>query len=169
MEQNLGVYFIRTNLAMEDEKTLWKIYNTIREIEYTFRTLKTDLDLRPIHHKTDEAAMAHLHLGILAYWLVNTIRYQLKSQEIAHCWKEIVRIGNTHKAVTTTAQSQEDEKIIIRRCSEPSEKLLALYSALRYKPLPFTKLKSVVHKYRNLKKTIPLLYLGYRRSSCNVG
>ena len=146
MEQNLGVYFIRTNLPIEDEKTVWKIYNTIREIEYSFRTLKTDLDLRPIYHKTDEAAIAHLHLGILAYWLVNTIRYQLKSKEIAHCWKEIVRIGNTQKAITSTAQNQEDEIIIIRRCSEPKEKLVALYSALHYKQFPFTKLKSVVHK-----------------------
>ena len=80
---------------MEDEKTVWKIYHTIREIEYSFRTLKTDLDLRPIYHKTDEATIAHLHLGILAYWLVNTIRYQLKSKDITHCWKEIVWIGNT--------------------------------------------------------------------------
>jgi Transposase DDE domain len=155
VEQNLGVYFIRTNLAIEDEKTLWKIYNTIREIEYSFRTLKTDLDLRPIYHKTDEATIAHLHLGILAYWLVNTIRYQLKSKEITHCWKEIVRIGNTQKAITTTAQNQEDEIIIIRRCSEPSEKLVALYSALQYKPFPFTKLKSVVHKSKFQKNNSP--------------
>lgn len=26
--------------------------------------------------------MAHLHLGLLAYWVVNTIRYQLKAKEI---------------------------------------------------------------------------------------
>lgn len=62
---NLGVYFIRTNLKHEDEKTIWTIYNTIREIESTFRCLKSDLDLRPIYHKNDNAAIAHLHLGIL--------------------------------------------------------------------------------------------------------
>ena len=42
--------------------TTWNIYNTIREIESSFRTLKTDLDLRPIYHKNDDATMAHLHL-----------------------------------------------------------------------------------------------------------
>ena len=31
------------------------------EIEYSFRTLKTDLDLRPIYHKKDPSTMAHLH------------------------------------------------------------------------------------------------------------
>ena len=78
-EQQLGVYFIRTDLQMDNESVLWDIYNTIREIESSFRTLKTDLDLRPIYHRNDDSTMAHLHLGILAYWLVNTIRYQLKA------------------------------------------------------------------------------------------
>ena len=70
-----GIYFLRTSLDEKDEKTLWTIYNIISEIEYTFRVLKTDLDLRPIYHKTDEASMALIHLGLLAYWLVATIRY----------------------------------------------------------------------------------------------
>ena len=73
--EKLGVYFLRTNLEDTDEALEWMIYNTIREIESTFRTLKTDLDLRPIYHKNDTSTMAHLHLGLLAYWLVNIIRY----------------------------------------------------------------------------------------------
>ena len=63
-DKKAGIYFLRTTLDEKQEKTLWMIYNIIREIEYTFRVLKTDLDLRPIYHKTDEAAMAHLHLGL---------------------------------------------------------------------------------------------------------
>ena len=87
----LGVYFLRTNLDTPDEALEWMIYNTIREIESTFRILKTDLDLRPIYHKNDDSTMAHLHLGLLAYWLVNTIRYQLKQSGINDDWKEIKR------------------------------------------------------------------------------
>jgi RNA polymerase sigma-70 factor (ECF subfamily) len=60
------------------EELLWTVYNIIREIEYSFRTLKTDLNLRPIYHKRDDATMAHLHPGLLAYRVVNTVRYQLK-------------------------------------------------------------------------------------------
>ena len=48
------------------------------------RCLKTDLYLRPVYHQKDESTMAHLHLGILAYWLVNTVRYQLKAKGITH-------------------------------------------------------------------------------------
>ena len=81
LENKEGYYLLRTTLDQEDEQVQWTIYNTIREIEATFRTLKTDLDLRPVFHKTDEASMAHLHLGLLAYWVVNTIRYQLKQKK----------------------------------------------------------------------------------------
>jgi len=128
------------------EKEVWGFYNTIREIESTFRTLKTDLDLRPIYHKKDESTMAHLHLGLLAYWLVNTVRYQLKKENINFCWREIVRTMNTQKVVTTLAQNQQDEVIMIRRCSEPNEKVKKIYDLLKFKYAPFKKKKSVVHK-----------------------
>jgi len=145
-ENNLGVYFLRTNMNIKDEVIIWNIYNTIREIENVFRTLKTDLDLRPIYHKNDDATMAHLHLGLLAYWLVNTIRHQLKNQNINSCWSEIVRIGNTQKVITTTGTNTYDKQISIRRCSEPEEKLTKILTALKMKYKPYTKRKSVVHK-----------------------
>ena len=45
-----GVYFLRTSMEAKSEENVWQFYNTIREIEATFRVLKTDLDLRPIYH-----------------------------------------------------------------------------------------------------------------------
>jgi len=154
INRNNGVYFLRTSIE-ESERILWETYNTIREIEYTNRVLKNDLNLRPIYHQKDESTMAHLHLGLLAYQVVNTIRFQLKMKnedpldnEIHSCWKEIVRIMNAQKTVTTTAQNKSDEVIIIRRCSEPNEKVRMIYDKLKYKYTPFTKKKSVVHKQK---------------------
>jgi len=143
-DKKAGIYFIRTSLKKQDEKTLWDIYNTIREIEYTFRVLKTDLDLRPIYHKTDDASMAHLHLGILAYWLVNTIRYQLKQQGYNYDWREIVRIMNTQKCVTTSVENINNDIITVRQCTEPTIKVKEIYDLLHYKHVPFTRKKSVV-------------------------
>ena len=177
-----GTYFLRTSLEMSEE-ILWVIYNIIREIESSFRTLKTDLDLRPIYHKKDESSMAHLHLGLLAYWVVNTIRYQLKVGEAKEKaaagtqaqaqeydsqnipvkynaqWKEIIRIMNTQKAVTTVSQNRYDEVIISHRCSEPTPKVEAIYRRLKYKAKPYTKRKFVVHKSEFLKMDAIDLYL----------
>jgi len=142
----LGIYFLRTNLKVSDEVIVWNIYNTIREIENTFRTLKTDLDLRPIYHKTDKGTLAHLHLGILAYWLVNTVRHQLKCYNINSCWSEIVRIGNTQKMITTLGKNAFGNIVSTRKCSEPNENLKHIFDALNARYVPFRKRKSVVHK-----------------------
>ena len=150
-----GIYFLRTSLTDNDEKTLWTIYNVLREIEYTFRVLKTDLDLRPIYHKTDDASMAHLHLGILAYWLVATIRYQLKQQGVQSDWREIVRTMNTHKCVTTSIVNIKNETISIRQCTEPTKEAKKIYDLLKYKYAPFTRKKSVVPPAEIFKNISP--------------
>lgn len=151
--EGLGRYILRTDLDFNNEIWVWEAYNLIREIENTFRTLKTDLDLRPIYHKRDDSTMAHLHLGILGYWLVNTIRQKLKQQGINHNWSEIVRIGNTQKIITTVGYNTAGNEVTVRKCSRPTEKLKQLYHILKLPLRPFTKRtfeKSVVHK-RQLK------------------
>ena len=145
-EASLGLYFLRTSLLIKDEVMIWNIYNTIREIESSFRTLKTDLDLRPVYHKSDAGTMAHLHLGLLAYWIVNTVRCKLKAHGINSNWQEIVRIGNTQKIITTQGTNTAGVVIDVRKCSEPSEQLRNIQSILLIKHKPFTKRKSVVHK-----------------------
>ena len=143
-DKKAGIYFLRTTLDEKKEKTFWDIYNIIREIEYTFRVLKTDLDLRPVYHKTDDGAMAHLHLGLLAYWIVATIRYQLKQKGYKHQWKEIVRIMNTQKCVTTSVENIKGETISVRQCTQATQQVKHIYSMLDYKYAPFYRKKSVV-------------------------
>jgi transposase len=143
-DKKAGIYFLRTSLDEKQEKTLWFIYNVIREIESTFRILKTDLDLRPIYHKTDDASVAHLHLGLLAYWLVSTIRYQLKQKEYNSDWREIVRTMSTQKCVTTSITNIENQVISVRKCTEPTREAKKIYDVLGFKYAPFYRKKSVV-------------------------
>ncbi len=95
--------------------------------------------------------MGHLLVGLLAYWLFNTVRYQLKNNEINSGWSEIVRIGNIPKLVTTQGTNTSNNTIITRRCSEPNEKLTNIYNILKLKHQPFTQRKSVVHKLETEK------------------
>jgi len=86
--------------------------------------------------------MAHLHPGLLAYRLVNTIRYQLKGYAINYGWKEIVRNGNTRNLVTTMGTIPYRQTI---KCTQPAEKLKQLIEVLGL-PLYIKRKKSVVHK-----------------------
>lgn len=153
-QEELGKYFIRTSLNASNEKIIWDIYNCIREIESSFRCLKTDLDLRPVYHKSDKGTIAHLHLGILAYWIVNTIRYQLKAKGIKDDWQEIKRKASTQKVITTSGTNASEQIVSVRKCSQPNKALKELQRQLGYKKYPFTKYKSVVHK-TEIKKSKP--------------
>jgi len=128
-----GVYFIRTSKTNLDQTAIWNIYNTLTEIEATFRTLKTDLAIRPVHHQTDENTEAHIFMGILAYQVVATIRYQLKTKNINDSWQTIVMKMNTQKSVTTSMMDTDNKKIVIKTCSQPSSDVKAIYKALNYK------------------------------------
>jgi len=143
-KETQGVYFLRTSVKESDEKTMWTIYNTLTEVEATFRTLKTDLNLRPVHHQKDNRTEAHIHLGVLAYMVVNTIRYKLKQKGIHHDWSNIVRIMNTQKIVTTSMKNSKDQLIILKKCSQPNSEVIEIYQATKYKSMPFNLKKYVV-------------------------
>ena len=136
-EQRFGTYFLRTNVPRLDEKATWEYYNLIREIEATNRQLKTDLELRPIHHQKDDNSDAHLFFGMLAYWIVNTVRHKLKQHGINHYWTEIRRILHTQKAITTEADNALGEPVRLRLCSDPTDRAAEIYRALGYNPVPF--------------------------------
>ncbi len=131
-DKSKGVYFIRTNYEKTEEGVLWDIYNTIREVEATFRSLKSDLNLRPVHHQNDERIEAHLYLTMLAYQLVNTIRYMLKQKGFNYDWKNIVRTMSTQKIQTIKLAT--DKKVIhLRKPSNPIKEVRQIYDATNCK------------------------------------
>jgi len=139
-----GVYFLRTSLTNIDEAAMWRIYGCLSEVEATFRQLKTDLNLRPIFHKKDKNTEAHLFLGVLAYSIVATIRYQLKAKGITHDWSNIVRIMNSQKLIESTMKTKENKTICTSICSQPTAMAFEIYNALGYKTMPLYRKKYVL-------------------------
>ncbi|WP_057940598.1 IS1634 family transposase [Algoriphagus resistens] len=127
-EKEKGVYFIRTSYTDPKEKELWQIYNTIREVESTFRCLKSDLGIRPVFHQKDGRIESHIYLTILAYQLVNTIRHMLKEKGINHDWKNILRIMSTH-TIQTIELPTDKKTIHLRKPSKPIKEVQEIYSA----------------------------------------
>ena len=133
-DKEQGFYFIRTNYEDPNEKQLWGIYNTIREVESTFRCLKTDLNIRPVHHQNDDRIQAHIYLAVLAYQLVNTIRHMLKAENINHHWSNIVRIMST-QTIQTIEVPTDKKNIHIRKPSRPIKEVLDIYRATNCKSI----------------------------------
>lgn len=145
IEPGLGTYFVRTSIEAEDEELLWKVYRTVGEIESIFRTLKSDLNCRPVFHQKELNIESHLNLAVLAYFIVSFIRYRLKQNNINHCWTEIVRIMNTQKCNLNSVINTKGEKILLKTCTRPQMKTNEIYQAMNYKPMPFHRKIAILH------------------------
>ena len=133
-QSQAGVYFLRTSLKEKQQTLVWTIYNTLTQIEATFR----------VFHQTDENTEAHLFLGLLAYQLVSNIRYQLKQKGIKHDWCNIIRIMNTQKEVYSTIKTKSGSTIQLKKCTRPTVQTKEIYTALSLKHKPYNIKKSVV-------------------------
>jgi len=77
LEQRDGHYLLRSNLSGEDPAVLWACYMQLTQIEAAFRTLKSDLGIRPIYHRLEQRVEAHILVAFLAYCLQVTLKNQL--------------------------------------------------------------------------------------------
>jgi hypothetical protein len=55
-----GRYLLRTNPTGKDPAELWRFYIQLVEIEAAFKTMKDDLQLRPIYHQLEQRVEAHI-------------------------------------------------------------------------------------------------------------
>jgi len=134
--QRNGTYIIRRSEPVTDLHQAWRDYCALTEIEAVNRCCKTDLNLRPVYHQKDESIQAHLFLTALACNIVQFIRHQLKQQGITVSWKEIVRIMDTQKSITSEFANKELQWFLLANWSEPQPKAKKIYDALKleYKP-----------------------------------
>ena len=72
-----GHYLLRSNLTGEDPAVLWTRYVQLTQIESAFRSLKSELGIRPIYHHLEHRADAHILIAFLAYCLQVTLKNRL--------------------------------------------------------------------------------------------
>ena len=61
-------------ILREDPAVLWTRYVQLTQIEGVFRSLKSELGIRPIHHQLEHRADAHVLIAFLAYCLQVTLK-----------------------------------------------------------------------------------------------
>ncbi len=128
-----GVYCLRTNNKQLDETTLWRSYTTLTDLEAVFRSLKSELGLRPIYHQKQSRVDGHLFITLLAYSIIHSIRYRLKAKGIHDSWEGIRQTMKPQVRITTTLQCQDGRTVHIRKSSQLNETQKELMDALHLK------------------------------------
>ena len=139
-----GQYFLRYSKKDLTDKQIWDAYNLTREVEASFRCLKSDLNVRPIFHQKDQYIETHIWLSILAYQVVNSITLTLKEKNIKYSWKTIVEKLRTQRITTSSINVKGNKKAYIKTCTRSNTDVKQIYEALKFKERPFVRKTKVV-------------------------
>ncbi len=77
-EERDGHYLLRSNLMVEDPAVLWTRYVQLTQIEVVFRSLKSELGIRPVYHRLERRVDAHILVAFLAYCLQIALKNRLQ-------------------------------------------------------------------------------------------
>jgi hypothetical protein len=66
-----GIYVLRTSVDASslDSGGVVSSYKALAQVERAFRAFNTDLDIRPIRHRTEDRVRAHVFLRMLSYYV----------------------------------------------------------------------------------------------------
>jgi len=131
-----GSYWLRTDRTDLSEEEIWDIYTMLTDLEDAFRTMKSEIGIRPNYHQKEDRSDGHIFITLIAYHIVHSIRTALKNQGINYRWETIRSILSTHNRVTNRLKSKEGKTIYVRKCieAEPQHKLI--YDALNLDYIP---------------------------------
>ena len=129
-----GTYVLRTSHTDWDLERVARTYWQLTEIEATFRSLKSEIGLRPIWHAKQERIRAHLFIAVLAYHGVHLLRRRLGARGIHDSWETIRRKLANWMRLTTTLVTAGGERIECRQDSRPDQAAAALARAAGVQP-----------------------------------
>lgn len=131
-----GVYCLRSNVLEWDEQTLWQTYIMLTDLEAVFRSLKSELGLRPIYHHTQRRADGHLFITVLAYQFVQLLRRRLADHGLHDSWRTLRQTFERQCRVTAVFQRADGRTLHVRKATQAEPDQLQIYQALDIDPAP---------------------------------
>ena len=135
---------MRTNLLDWEAQKLWQTYSTLTDIESVFRSLRSELGLRPVFHQKENRADGHLFITVLAYQCVQVIRKTLKGLGINDSWATLRKTMSVQQRVSASMQRSDGRRIHMRKSTKAEPALTRIYQALNISATPGGTKKLVV-------------------------
>lgn len=136
MATHPGVYCLRSNETTWDEERLWRTYTMLTDLESVFRSLKSELGLRPVFHSKEDRSDGHLFITVLAYQCVQLLRKKLKAAGVMGSWQTLRQIMSVQRRVTASLRRRDGRTVHVRKSTAAEPSLMAIYKALGISATP---------------------------------
>lgn len=133
-----GSYILRAHLpwaawpteAERQAPALWAWYMQLVEVEAAFRTLKSDLDLRPIYHQMERRVEAHILVAFLGYCLTVTLKAMVRPQTPGLTPREVLATMAGIQMVDVEFPTADGRVLTMPRHTEPTAEQAMVLSTL---------------------------------------
>jgi transposase len=143
-DEHSGVYCLRSSHKDWNESKLWHTYTLLTDLESVFRSLKSELGMRPVYHQKTHRVEGHIFITCLAYNLVHQIRLNLKAKGINDSWETIRTTLSTQMRTTASLQDENGELIHLRKSTYPNAEQQVILRALELKWNPGNTQKTII-------------------------
>jgi len=126
-----GRYLLRTNLTESDPAKLWEFYLQLVQVEAAFRTLKSDLALRPVFHQEEGRIEAHIFIAFLAYCLHVTLGQQLKALAPGLTARSVLEKFATMQMIDVYIPTTDGRELSLTRYTQPEPEIKLLLEKLK--------------------------------------
>jgi transposase len=131
VERRDGYYLLRSNLTGEDPAVLWSRYVQLTQIESVFRSLKSELGIRPIYHQKEDRADAHILIAFLAYCLQVTLKNRLMAYAPGLTPSAVLEKLGTVQMIDVCIPTCDGRWLILSRYTQPDRDLQLLLHHLQ--------------------------------------
>jgi transposase len=135
LEAREGAYLLRTNLKVDGAADLWKKYMQLTEVEAAFRTLKSELAIRPLFHQLERRVKAHVLVAFLGYALLVTLKHLLKRAGSEYSPANVLKRLAQLYSVDIVLPTVEGREIWLRRITKLDDEQQQILYQLQL-PLP---------------------------------
>jgi len=118
-EHRDGHYLLRGFRAGSQAVSLWELYMQLTEIEAAFKTLKSDLHLRPIRHRVELRIEAHILVCFLAYCLSVTLRKRLEAHAPGLTPRAVLETLSGMLMLDVHLPLADDRELVLPRYTQP--------------------------------------------------
>ena len=129
-DDEAGMYVLRTSHVDWDLETVVRTYWKLTELEATFRSLKSEIGLRPVWHSKTSRICSHLFIAVLAWHGVHLLRTRLAAHGLHESWETIRNRLAGWVRITSTIKEVDGSNIVIRQDARPDVHASAIAHAL---------------------------------------
>jgi Transposase DDE domain len=120
-EQRDGHYLLRGFGAGDEAAPLWERYMQLTEIEAAFKTLKSDLQLRPVRHHVEPRIEAHILVCFLAFCLSVTLRKRLQAHAPGLTSRAVLETLSGILMIDVHVPLADGRQLVMPRFTQPEE------------------------------------------------